>query len=225
MGTRPKKSIAERLEDMQIAFHNTQNDPEIAEMLGAYGYTADELEKGYAIYQAALDAVNARVDAVGAQQQATVETERACMEAERAYQRLAKVARAIFLHDEPHLAALGLQGPMPRTTAEFLKSAYTLFDNALEVEGSKVALAQYGFDEARLQEQRQKIVAYDRSNQLQEAAKGNAQQTTLEQEEALLRMDEWYAIFRKVARVALEEKPQLLEKLGIPVRRRRRRAG
>ena len=50
---------------------------------------------------------------------------------------------------------------------------------------------------------------------MQEAAKGAAQQATRERDLAL---DAWRAQYVKIARVALRNKPQLLEKLGLPAR-------
>jgi hypothetical protein len=86
------------------------------------------------------------------------------------------------------------------------------------------ALAPYGYDAARLQAERDRIVAYDQSNQDQEAAKGAAQDATRAQVDALAMLRDWYAQYRKIARVALRGRRQLLEKLGIPARTSRTKA-
>jgi hypothetical protein len=44
---------------------------------------------------------------------------------------------------------------------------------------------------------------------------GEAQQSTKDRDEALDRMEDWFADFKAIARIALEDKPQLLEKMGI----------
>ena len=51
------------------------------------------------------------------------------------------------------------------------------------------------------------------SNQLEK--KGEAQQSTLERDKAFDDLTNWYSDFRAIARIALYEKPQLIEALGI----------
>jgi hypothetical protein len=89
---------------------------------------------------------------------------------------------------------------MPKDTAGFLAAAYTLFDNA----ASLAVLADYGYDTEKMQAEREKLVLMDASNQNQEAA--------------LDTLNEWVAQYRKIAKVALRGKKQLLEKIGIAAR-------
>ncbi|MGD2253948.1 MAG: hypothetical protein PVF70_13620 [Anaerolineales bacterium] len=224
MGTRPSKSIAELLNAAQLAINNSVADAEIMELVAAYGYDSPRFQDGRMRYLAAVEAVDAKEAAAGAQHDATEKEQKARSEAKDAYQALAKVARAIFKGDQPALTAMELRGPMPQATAPFLARAYLLFDNALKMPELMEALAPYGYDAARLQAERDRIVAYDQSNQDQEAAKGAAQDATRAQVDALALLRDWYAQYRKIARVALRGRRQLLEKLGIPARTSRTKA-
>ena len=51
-----------------------------------------------------------------------------------------------------------------------------------------------------------------------EAAKGSAQQATVDQDAALAKMNEWVAQYLKIAKVALRNKRQSLEKIGVTAR-------
>ncbi len=193
--TRPKTTIAEQLNAAQLAINNSRADAEIRALVSGFGYSAETLSEGCNLYERAQAAVNAQKLAAGTQQDATQALLEARKVATDAYQALAKVARAVC--DPAQLTALGLSGKMPNDTAGFLTAAYTLFDNAAE---------------------RGKITTYDEANQRQEAAKGAAQQATREQDAALQALNEWMAQYLKIAKVALREKPQLLEKLGVAAR-------
>jgi len=218
MGTKPIKSISARLAAAQTAIVNTLADQEILIMVAVNGYTVEKMNEGKARYEIAQDAVNAQIAATGAQYQSTALLKIAEADAHGAYQAIAKVARAIFIKDKPRLAELGLTGKMPRATADFTTAGYAVFDNALKVPEIKSALNAYGYDEPKLQSERAKIAAYDSADKAQEVAKGTAQQATVDQDKALAEMNEWLSKYIKIARVALQDKKQLLEKIGIRAR-------
>lgn len=214
MPTKSPNSIAVRLNAARVALANSRADGEIQSLVAAYGYPAERLAEGEALLSAAQRASEAKQAAEGAQQQATQEVLLAAGQARDAYQALAKVTRAVFKADKPLLTALGLGGPAPKDTAGFIAAAQTLFENA----ASAPRLAEFGYDAARLADERTRVSAFDTANQRQEAAKGSAQQATRDQESALRSLDAWTAQYLKIARVALRGKPQLLEKIGIPAR-------
>ena len=214
MTTRPMHSIAGQLNAAQLAIGNSLSNSEIQSLVAQFGYPADKLNEGKVLYDSALEAVNAEKSAAGAQQEASRTMAQAETSARDAYQALAKVARAVFAKDKSQLNALGLNGSMPKDTAGFLASAYTLFDNARTLP----ALADYGYNSVKLQSERAKIAAYDTANQQQEAAKGAAQQATREQDTILQDLNDWTAQYLKIAKVALRAKSQLLEKLGVAAR-------
>ncbi len=218
MPTRSKSSISEQLNAAQVAVTNTLADAEIQGLVTQFGYPPEKLTEGKALYDAALSAVNAGIAAAGSQFQATSTLRTAEIAARDAYQSLAKVARAVFINDSARLAQLGLSGTMPRSTAGFLSAAYAIFDNANNVPEIKSALESFGYTEEKLGQERLKINAYDSANQLQEASKGAAQQATRDQDTAIKAMNAWLAQYIKIAKVALRDKKQLLEKIGVTAR-------
>ena len=212
--TRPMYSIAQRLNAAQLAIGNSLSDAEIQSLVAGFGYSTAKLDAGKALYDAALAAVNAAKASAGAQQDSTHSLTQAEKLARDAYQALAKVARAAFVKDKAQLKVLGLSGSAPKDTAGFIAAAYALFDNAQSLS----ALADFGYDAAKLTGERAKIAVYDSANQQQESAKGAAQQATREQDSALKALDEWLAQYVKIAKVALRGKKQLLEKIGVTAR-------
>jgi hypothetical protein len=214
MSAKSSFPIAEQLNNAQVAISNSLAQAEIQALVAGYGYPLTKLNEGKTLLEAAQAAVLTQKAAEGDQQQATEELLEAEKTAHDAYQALAQVARAIFQEDKARLTALGLTGAMPFSTAGFLAAAAVLFDNA----STAPALTGYGYTPEKLAAERAKITAYDQANQRQEAAKGAAQQSTREQAAALAELNTWMAQYLKIARVALREKRQLLEKLGVPAR-------
>ncbi len=211
MPTKPVVTIAQQLNAAQLAIANSLADPEIKAAVAQFGYTTAKLNKGKALYDAALAAVNAQKSGKGSQKDATAQLKAALTDARDAYQALTKVARATLSKEEQ--AGLGLSKE-PRGTAAFIQAGYTLFDNA----GDIAALADFGYDADKLAAERAKIEAYDQANQAQEMAKGSAQQATQDQDAALAAMNDWVAQYVKIAKVALRGKKQLLEKIGVLAR-------
>lgn len=209
-----KKTIASRLTAAQVAINNTLADAEIQAAVAGYGYSLEKINFGRTVYERAVAAVNAQIAATGAYRDACANTDLQKKAAQAAYQSLAKVSRAIFVKDKAKLAVLGLTGAMPKSIAAFLTAAKALFDNANQPE-LQALLADFGYNSAKLQSERSNIAAYEAAYRAQEQAKGAAQQATREQEAALKELDIWYRQYVKIARVALQGKKELLEKLGI----------
>lgn len=218
MPSKPTKAISRQLLSAQVAISNSLSDNKILKLLAEYGYTAARIREGQKLYEVARQAVNAKTSRSGGQQDTTAGFIKAFKAAKAAYQSLAKTARAIWLHDKPRLAALGLTGRMPATTAGFITAAYKLFDNAGTDADSANSLADYGYTKAKLAAERKKIEACEKADQAQEAAKGEAQDAARAQDRALKELNEWTARFIKIARVALAGNREYLEKIGVLAR-------
>ena len=212
---RPKNAISERLTFANIAISNALSDSQIGILLGEYGYQTQKLSEGKVLCEAADAAVKRQVANHGDQKDSTARVLSAEKTARTAYQNLAQVARAAFARDKAKLAVLGLDNPMPKSLPLFITMATALFDNASHTAEITDILASYGYTVEKLSKERGKIVELTAANQAQESAKGAAQQATYEQNKAMEAIDYWMSAFVKVAKVALREQPQLLEKLGI----------
>ena len=208
--SKPTSTIDSQLEAAQVSIDNSLADLEILGLVKSYGYTAEKLLEGKALFAAAQAAVNAQGLAAGRQKTATAAFNAARTQAFDGFQALAKVARA-SVSDSGQLKELGLNVPMPRKTGAFRNVASQLFENAASVP----ALGQFGYDAARIGAEQAKLAAYVSANDQQEIAKGAAKQATTDQDAALKALNKWTAQYIKIARVALRAKPDLLKKLGV----------
>ncbi len=215
-----KKAISDSLTNAGIAIHNTLEDQEIAALVALYGYGPDKMAEGQALLDRANGAVQAQVAATGGCQTATAELTRITKEAYLAYQGLREVARAAFGRRSPTLTTLGLNRRIPSRQGEFVTMATALFDNVLGSPDLSAAVGRY-YTNDRLAAEKAKITAMDAALKARAAAKGQAQQATQDQHAAVATLQSWIGAFRRVARVALHDQPQLLEKLGVLVRNSR----
>ncbi len=112
-------------------------------------------------------------------------------------------------------ANVGISNTMPAPIPLFLMMAAALFDNASHTEAIAARLADFGYTQQKLSDERSKIAEMSAAVAAHESASGAAQQATFEQNRAMEALGSWMSTFVKVAKVALREEPQLLERLGI----------
>jgi hypothetical protein len=186
--------------------------------LGAFGFDAARLLEGQAVLDTASAAVQAQVSTAGGWQTATATLDTAKREARAAYQALAQVVRAAFGRNNPVLAKLGINGPMPTRQGHFLAAAAALFVNVASDPDLAAEVARFGYTSQKLASEQAKIAAMVEALRVREVAKGAAQQATMDQRAALGQLDHWMGAFIRVARVAFRGQDQLMEKLGVLAR-------
>ena len=79
MNSHLRSTIADRLNRARLALNNTQKDATLSALVGSYGYTAEKLDEGWQLYNAANAAVNTQAAALGTRRQATADAAAAGM--------------------------------------------------------------------------------------------------------------------------------------------------
>lgn len=210
------QSIDERLTQTDLALSNAA-DPLVALLLAAHGYTVERLAEGLALLTAARQALSRRQELRGVQQGYTRQVNEALQAAREKYIALAQVARTLFKDRPGLLVQLGIQGRTPLSFAGLLQAGATLLDNLADP-AIAAELAEYGHPPERIVELAAAFQALRAANYAQEAAKGDTQNATRELQTAMRALDAWMSRFRAIARDALRDHPEYLEKLGILAR-------
>ena len=208
-------SISSQTKQFETAINNALKNSIIKAAVLPFGYTVAKLNAGKTLLTAAIASIDEATALAGEKQFATANVKDAFQTAKGAYQDLAKVARAIFQDQPAHLAALGLDKAMPRGMDAFALSAHTLFNSGEYTDPIREALEENGYDSTKLSPEGAKIAAFKDAREGQSTCIGNAQNAKSEQRKALKALRVWSMAFRKIARVALKDKPELLEVLGI----------
>ena len=71
MPTKPMHTIASKLNAAQLAISNSLSNSEIQSLVAQFGYPAEKLNEGKALYDCALSAVNAEKAQAGGRQEST----------------------------------------------------------------------------------------------------------------------------------------------------------
>jgi hypothetical protein len=202
----------------ELTLTNLSAEPEIAALMQARGFPKGRVDEGLALVRAARGCQQERQAELGNQLQATAAFKDAFAAASSAYADFRETARAHFKNASANPSAwqkLGLAGKAPQDTLGFINTAYATFDNALANPEIVAALMPYGYTGEKITQARAAVAAAADANQAQERAKGAARGTTTGQDQAYEQAKAWMNTFKRIARRALQGRPDLLTKLGM----------
>ena len=201
-----------------VAITNAISNHEIAERLAFYTYTAEKIMEGKALLKQVEQLVSLQIAHKADKQALTHTIRNARGEAEKAYLRAIKLARIAFQGQVEPWKTLGLDGRRADGLAEMLAQARRFYTNVLNDADILAALQRYHVTEADLLQGLALLAAVDTASAAREKAHGLAIQTTQTRDETLQKLKAWVSDLFAVARVALEDRPDLLYALGLPLR-------
>ncbi|WP_372651797.1 hypothetical protein [Draconibacterium sp.] len=209
---------AEALEQYRVSLTNVEIQPEMAAGMAEFGYDTTVIAEGKTLLAATRQVfdLNKTEDDETSEAYATFKTLKEQLDA--IYRLHRKKAKVIFRNEPLLLEQLGIAGRLPKAYVKWLETMRRFYN----VAGRDPQI------QAKLL--RLKITAEDITNAMSlitdlEAArgeylreKGESQEATRAKDAAFERMDDWMSEFYAVAKIAMEDKPQLLEALGKLVR-------
>lgn len=211
-------SIDTLLSDAQLAIDNALNNSTILGHLTDFGYTSAKIQQGKKLYSTAAAAQLAQQNEAGGQIAATTVVNDAWETAKKTYSRLLKVARVAFKRNSGVATQLDLAGTRKKSLSGWMAQANQFYKNALGDKGILLELKEFGITEQKLKAGLAELVVVEQANLVQEKEKGEAQAATQKRDAALDELQDWLSDYLAIAKVALEENPQLLEGMGILVR-------
>ena len=218
MGTRPKLSEAGTLEKYRIALDNAEKQPVIMAALTDLGYDTAVIGEGKAILAATRQAFDANKieDDETSEAYASFSTLKSNLE--ETFNTHRKKAKVIFRNDIVTAQKLAILGAMPQAYIkwlEVLKKFYSLASSDTIIQ-AKLARLKVTIEEISAANTLISDLEAARSLYLRE--KGESQDATKAKDAAFYKIDDWMSEFFAVAKIGLEDNPQLLEALGKIVR-------
>jgi hypothetical protein len=129
-----------------------------------------------------------------------------------------KKAKVVFRNDELTKEKLGVTGILPQAYVKWLETTKKFYSVALSDNDIQTKLGRLKITADYLTETNTMVTDLEaaRADYLREV--GESQDATKIKDAAFVKMDDWMSEFYAVAKIALEDNPQLLESLGKLVR-------
>jgi len=210
-------SLSDFFAESALVLNNAQNHAEISAALNAFGYDAATLGEGQALFDAARALYDAQIKEYGEQHAATQAFQEAVGRADKSYAAHRSLAKIVFKNNAQWQTDLHLNERKPEAFNLWYAQArhfYTALLADIEAQGE---LARFNITNEKLVAAQAQVEQSFSLNNVQEQEKGEAQEATKTRDAAIEVLSEWLADFRIVARIALEDTPQLLEALYMGV--------
>lgn len=218
MATKKVKTEVETLEQYRVALENVQNQPEISTIMTEFGYDNETLSIGQSLFtetRQAFDTNQTEDDETTAAYSAFTATKN---QLAATYALHRKKAKVIFRNDALSADKLKITGSMPQAYVKWLETVKKFYSVALADSDLQAKLVRLKITADGLNAANTLITALEteRSEYLKE--KGESQDATKAKDASFARLDDWMSEFYSVAKIALEDKPQLIEALSLLVR-------
>ncbi len=195
-------------------FENINKNEILKTELAEYGYDEVELAKGKALYDAAAQKIDANKTETTEEKLAYDKFSQKFEELKKNYATDRKKTKIIYKEDERILSALGVKGVASLRINQILDNADTLYKQLKTNEDLRKPLERLKINEGYLDTQ---IALLEEVKTLYQAyikEKGESQQATKDKDQALANLEKWIREFYAIAKIALEDKPQLLESVS-----------
>lgn len=199
-------------------FENINKNDVLKTELAEYGYDETEIAKGKALYDDASQKLDLNKTETAEEKLAYDAFAKKFGELKKTYATDRKKVKIIYKDDDRTLSALAVKGVASIRTVALLDDMDTLYKQLQTNETLRNPLKRLKITDEHIAAQLTLLeeVKKKYSDYLKE--KGESQQATKDKDEALAKLEKWVREFYAITKIALEDKPQLLESVGKLVR-------
>jgi len=211
-------NVDEILFQSGLRINNSLSDPLILNAVSLMGYNQEKLLEGQNLLDEATTLVETQKREYGEVDAAQQVFDDQRKNAHKVYMAVLAISKIAFKGDVQAISTLDLTGRRASTFSGWLNQTRSFYRAILANEAWKTELAKYGQTEAMLTGELAMIDAVATASENKKKEMGDAQNATQERDEKIEELAEWVTDYEVIARIALADKPQLLEKLGIVVK-------
>lgn len=211
------ESIEKRLADAHLKIINAKEDNKIFPLLAPFGYDEVRFGEGLQLYDTAYSLHQLQKKEYGDQFMATEEFQKEWDRVNRTYMQQLRIGRVVLKEYPSLLKLTGILGERKASYFGWLCQARQFYAKSLENQQVCDLLANFGVTTEMMTAAQQEVEAVENLRSMKSRETGDAQEATAKRDLALDALEAWVADLVAVARVALADSPQLLEKLDITV--------
>ena len=211
------RTVEQRLLAARVALDNTRSDPVILAAMAGFGYDETRLSEGETLLTQGEALHQQQKREYGEQYDATGALKVAFEAANKVYTTSLKIARLVFKSDLKAQGALALNGLRRSTISGWIGQSTQFYANLLADEAMMAAMGGFGYTVEKLQAEQALVADVETAHVVQARETGEAQAATQARDAKMDALDTWMGTFFTVAKAALEENAQLLEKIGLVV--------
>nr|WP_321355557.1 hypothetical protein [uncultured Draconibacterium sp.] len=214
MVTNKTTSEASTLEQYRVALENAGAQPKIAALMAELGITAETIAQGKTLLNETRQAYNFNQTEDDETSEASENFKTVKKQLSDFYGLHRKKAKIVFRNNAVTLEQLALTGSMPKAYVNWLETIRKFYSTASESEEIQAKLLRLKITADDLASGTALVTQVDAARTIYLRETGESQDATKAKDQAMAKMDDWMSEFYAVARIALEDHPQLLESLG-----------
>lgn len=215
-----KRRISETqlIQNYGVLFKNVKTESVLAAELAEYGYNAAAIAEGEALYNTLLEKYNTNKTETAEQTSAYAVFDQVLENTRAVYTTDRKKAKIVFKNHPDVLKNLQLKGLTPIRNAALIDTMGLFYETLNNNPDLLTPLNRLKITADHVASQLTKVTETQQAYATYIKEKGESQQATQDKNKAFDAVSKWVSEFYSVAKIALEDQPQLLESVAKLVR-------
>lgn len=206
-------SISQLFEAVQTVIYNTSKNEELQKQLNSYGFTPKRMQEGSNLLKQARQLQQNKNQHYVEKRRVSTQITQDRQSALELFKDHVLIAKTAFHKSPDVILELGIRKRAKKSWDSVLQAQ----DFYQKVPAYMEKLQQYGADQAQFQQNEAAIEALLTLKAERLKKKGDAEHSTQVKDQTIKALRAWYGEFRKLARIAFHDTPQVLETFGIVI--------
>lgn len=213
-----KISETQLLQNYGVLFQNVKQDGTLATELAAYGYDTAAIEEGETLYNKLLEMYNTNKTETAEETSTYAVFDQVLENTQAVYITDRKKAKIVFKNQPDVLKNLQISGLTPIRNAALIDAMRLFYETLNNTPDLLTPLNRLKITADHVTSQLTKVTQTQQAYAAYVKEKGESQQATQNKNSAFDAVSKWISEFYSVAKIALEDQPQLLESVAKLVR-------
>lgn len=209
------KLIEELVGKTRVGFRNAKRIDEIKQEILGYGFDDVRIQSGIDMGKSITKLTGEQKELYGNQYIATQKVKERLEKEQLYYMDIRKLARKTFKYNKEVQKKLGIDVELETNLESFMVQGRLLYEGALNDPEILAGLGKFNITAEKLQAGLDGLAGLEQLDEEQEELKGAAQRATKLRDDLYHQLLDLWGEFVQVCQIALRDKPQLREKLGL----------